>query len=258
MFKLFRNIGLITLVIASFIYTEKLVTVVKDYDDIMITIKNNVSNHEIKAIDAKIMNNTIITGISGKKVNIDSTYQSMREYGKYNEKLIKYKKVNPNNLLKDNLDKYIIGSQKKNKVALIYVLNKNEKINNKLNLFVTNSYYKNYKNTLYNLNKKYLLGSIDNNMEINKYIKNILNQKNIYCYLEEKNEKVLKDCFKNNYKTIIPSIIINNNSLTKLEKNLKSGIIITIKISNYQNIIRYIENKGYEIVTLDELLDENI
>ncbi len=56
----------------------------------------------------------------------------------------------------------------------------------------------------------------------------------------------------------MPSIIIKNNTLTKLEKNLKSGIIIAIKTSNYQNIIRYIENKGYEIVTLDELLDENI
>lgn len=257
MFKLFRNIGLITLFIASFIYTEKLVSVVKDYDDIMIKLKNSASNFEEEQIDGVINKNKIITGIAGKKVDIDKSYQKMREYGKYNDELIQYKKINPNNSLNKNLDKYIIGSKKDNKVALIYILNKDEKIDNKLNIFITNSYYKNYKNSLYNLNKKYLLGSFDNNNEINKYLKNILNQKNIYCYLEEENDILLKECSKNNYRTIIPSLIINNNSLIKLEKNLTSGIIIAIKISNYQNVIKYIENKGYQIVTLDELLDEN-
>ena len=44
MFKIFRNIGLISLVFISFIYTEQLVSVVKEYDEIMIEIKNNADN----------------------------------------------------------------------------------------------------------------------------------------------------------------------------------------------------------------------
>ena len=39
MFKIFRNIGFITLVLVSFIYTDKLVSVVKESDNLMIEIK---------------------------------------------------------------------------------------------------------------------------------------------------------------------------------------------------------------------------
>lgn len=42
--KLFEAVGFITLICLSFVYTEKTVNVVKEYDDIMITIKEKMRN----------------------------------------------------------------------------------------------------------------------------------------------------------------------------------------------------------------------
>ena len=60
MFKIFRNVGLILLILSSFIYTEKLTSVVKEYDDIMIKIKESSNNYKINPIESVIKDNTII------------------------------------------------------------------------------------------------------------------------------------------------------------------------------------------------------
>ena len=65
--KLFNAIGIICLVIISFIYTEKTVMVVREYDDIMINIKKQKN---IEKIDSIIIEDTIIPGILERKINI--------------------------------------------------------------------------------------------------------------------------------------------------------------------------------------------
>ena len=256
MYKFFRNIGLITLIIMSFIYTERLTSVVKEYDEIMIDIKENQKRFEIKPIEAKIDKNTIIPGTNGRKVDIDKTYKKMREYGKYNEDLFVYKKISPKNKLKDNKDKYIIKGNKTNAVALIFTNQNNIdnilKYNQKFSFYVTNSWYES--------NKEKIVKLIENGYTIlsnnNKYIKKIAGQKNGYCYTEEVDNKLLKQCKNNGDYTIIPSIIIKDNSLINLEKNIESGSIISVKTKTPENVIKYIINKGYEIVSIEQLLDE--
>lgn len=258
MYKFFRNIGLILIVITSFIYTERLTNVVKEYDDIMVDIKENKSLFETKPIEAKIVKNTIIPGLNGRVIDIDKSYKKMREYGKYNEDLFVYKKISPKDKLNDNIDKYVIKGNKKNKVAII-LTNLNDidsilKYNQKFSFYITNSWYEENKEKAITLvDEGYTLLSNDN-----KYIKKILGQKNGYCYVEDYNKDILKKCKKNDDYTIIPSIIIKDNSLINLEKSIDSGSIITIKIKNPENAIKYIVNKGYEIVSLEELLDEDI
>ena len=107
------------IIIISFIYTKSLVSVVKNYDDIMIKIKQEKNKYYIKPIEAIIKNDTIIPGIKGKEVDINKTYSKMKRYGKYEESLIVLKDIEVKNHI--DKDKYIIsGNKNKNMVTLIF------------------------------------------------------------------------------------------------------------------------------------------
>ena len=56
----FRNIGIITLLIFSFVVTEKTSMAVKDNDEIMVEIKKNISKFQTDAVDAYIDADIII------------------------------------------------------------------------------------------------------------------------------------------------------------------------------------------------------
>ena len=249
MFKLFRNVGLILLIISSFIYTEKLTSVVKEYDEIMIKIKESKNNYKIDPIEPIVKNNTIIPGINGRVVDIDESYKKMREYGKYNESLYVYKTISVKNKLKDNKDKFIIKSLKQNKVSIILKTSDLNGIDlsQNINLYLTNSYIKNNPEKIIKLSKDHIV--LTNDI---KTLKLLLNKDNNYCYTEN----YVKNCFKNNAYTVNPNIILKTNSILKLEQNIESGSIISCNKNNYLTVIKYLQNKGYEIVNIEELLKE--
>ena len=254
MFKIFRNVGLVLLILSSFIYTEKLTSVVKEYDDIMIKIKESSNNYKINPIESVIKDNTIIPGLNGRIVDIDKSYKKMREYGKYNESLYVYKKLQTKNKLKDNKDKFIIKSLKPNKVSIILKekdLN-NINLNQKINLYLTNSYIKDNPEKIMKVSKNHIILTNDN-----RYLKSIIDKNNYYCYTENFDETILKNCYKNDDYTINPNIILKTNSILKLEQNIESGSIISCNKNNYLTVIKYLQNKGYEIVDIEELLNEN-
>ena len=88
--KIFQVIGIISLTCFSFFVTEKTATVVSDMDEIMIEIKNKKDDYESNSIDAIIDNNTIIPGVSKRKVNVNKSYKSMKSNGYFNDKLFVY------------------------------------------------------------------------------------------------------------------------------------------------------------------------
>ena len=100
--KFFEYLGLFALVCFSFFYTEKTTSVVKELDDIMIKIKEVSPNCKRDVIEAKIDGDTIIPGISGKEVDINTSYQNMRKIGTFNENYFEYKYIKPKELLKNN------------------------------------------------------------------------------------------------------------------------------------------------------------
>ena len=115
--RFFQAIGIISLLCFSFIYTEKTVTVVKEFDDIMVQIKEQNDSYKVEAIDATVTSNTIIPGLSGSEIDIDKSYSKMKRYGKYNDKLLEYKNVKPNISLQNNINKYVIkGNKNKNMI----------------------------------------------------------------------------------------------------------------------------------------------
>ena len=85
--KLFEGIGLLALLLVSFIYTEKTMTVIKENDDVMIELKDVADSYYIEPIEATIREDEIIPGIKGRKVNINKSYNKMKQIGKFNESL---------------------------------------------------------------------------------------------------------------------------------------------------------------------------
>ena len=252
MYKFFKRLGLLILVVASFIYTEKATLTVKEYDNLMIEIKENKNNYQIKKKNPIINGDTIIPGIAGKKVDVEKSYSNMRMNSKYDPSLLSFKLDYPTSRLKDNKDKYIIKTQKE-EVALIVKINKyfdESLLNNNISFYMDNSFIKNNKELVIKLiNNKY---TILNNQ--NDYLKNIMGVKNTYCMTENKDIELLKKCSKNSY-TIMPNIIIKNNYY-KLNSELSKGSIILANLNSYQSALKIIKNKGYKIVSIDELLSE--
>ncbi|MBP3766025.1 MAG: hypothetical protein J6G98_02455 [Bacilli bacterium] len=255
MYKFFKKIGLVLLVIGSFIYTEKAALVVKEYDKLMIELKEKASTLNSNVKEAIIKDNNIIPGISGRIVNIDKSYSKMREYSKFDLDLIVYNKTYPKKRLIDNKDKFIIKTQKEEVALIIKIVgiinNEILDIGDNVSFYADSATIKNNKELINKLSKRHTI--LSNN---NKFLKQIIGQKNGFCLTEEYDKEILKKCFKNSDFTIVPSIVLKDNNMYKLNKNLDKGVIILSTMNNYKTVLKYIKNKGYKIVSIDELLSE--
>jgi len=279
--KIFQAIGLFTLICFSFFYTDKAIVVLKEQDPLMIEIENNEKKYYLSPIDAKLENDEILPGKNGCKININKSYKKMKTNGVFNENLIVYDKIEPKIKLEDYYNSYITKGNSTNKVALILIgeeekyLNDLEKIiknkNIKINLFLNTSYLNNNIKKLYNLNKIANIYNYGNEGIYKKDLivlgNNIINRNTTnlskYCLQKEKNEENLKICSENKMHTILPSIIIETSLYQKISSNINPGDIILINL-NQKNLnelkttIDFILKKGISLVTLNELLSEDI
>ena len=124
--KIIKLMGLFVLIGFSFFYTDKILEVIRQEDKIMIMLNDIKDNYEVKAIDAKIIDNKIIPGINGRKININKSYNNMQKNGLFNEKLLVFDEIVPNTSIINHKDKFIIsGNSKKNMVSIIFILNNN-------------------------------------------------------------------------------------------------------------------------------------
>ena len=105
--KIFEYFGLICLICFSFFITEKTTLVVQEVDEIMIKIKEDMNNYTTKGVDAKIVDDTIIPGLTGKAINVEKSYKNMKGKGVYDSSFYIYDALVPTISLEDNLDKYI-------------------------------------------------------------------------------------------------------------------------------------------------------
>jgi len=279
--KFFQTIGIISLLCFSFIYTEKTVTVVKEFDDIMIKIKSENSSYKISAVDAIINSNTIIPGISGSEIDIDKSYSKMKRYGKYNEKLLEYQKVLPNLSLTNNIDKFVIGGNKsKQMVSLLFLVEANDSVTSILNklaeknvkatFFVDGNWVEKNNETLIEIiNEGHEIGNLGYNYSytnssfswLDNKIKKVSGQKYGYCYDEKENKQTLSLCSMNSNYTIRPNIIVKDNPTITIKEKLDSGSLISLPVNNEVSeelsvIITFISSKGFNVTTLEEHLQE--
>lgn len=280
--KYFQMIGIISLACFSFIFTEKTALVVRNSDELMKTIKEQSNIYEVQSVNAEIKDDTIVPGVTGKKVNSSRSYKNMKRLGKFNEKLLIYDLILPDVSITRTYDKYIVkGNAKRNMVSIIFKVKTNTKVNdvesvlshsNKYNLFLDGKWVEKNEKFLKTLEgNNYNFGNMGYNgnyldsgyIWVNSVINRYSTQRNSYCYVEEKKEADLKICAKEKSYTILPSIIVKENPLIEIKEKISAGDIISLDINDktikeLPLINSYINSKGYSIVTLDELLDENI
>lgn len=262
----------------SFYYTNLASIIIKNNDPIMKEIKRTSNNYESKYVNAVIDDNNIIPGISGVKVDIDKSYLSMKKYGAFNDSLLVFKDVIPSVSISNTYDKYISnGNDKRNNISIVFRVNNEQYIEEILNVLCLkniSAYFFVSRNVAFD---KTLIQSIKNSgsyiqllddnynentlLKYNKYFIKNYDTKLKYCYLEEENSDVLNNCSKKEMYTIIPNIITNFSSYNTIKEKLKSGSIIGLKntkqiLEELKYIINYIEQKGYKIVSLDELIKE--
>lgn len=279
--KLLESVGIFALLCVSFIYTEQTVTVVKEFDEIMIQIKDESEKSSIPSENALINKNTIIPGLAGREVDINLSYSKMKRYGKYNEKLLAYTKKKPDVSISNHMDKYIIGGNKnKNMVSLLFLVEENDSIKKILQIlenknihatfFVDGFFVEKNSDTLIELvNKGHDLGNLSyaKNYSHHSYawldtkIKQVSKQKYGYCYSESENKTVPSICSMSSNYTIMPSLVITSYPLKTIKENIKAGDLVALPINDSIEeelavIISFIESKGFVIAPLSEHLKE--
>ncbi len=273
--KIFQIVGLISLVCFSFFVTEKTATVVNNMDEIMIRIKTEKDEYKLENKNAMIEGNTIIPGISSRKVNINKSYKNMKNNGYYDENLYVYDYTLPDISLADNLDKYIIkGNPSKRMVSLIFMVSSDNDINEiltiinnyniKATFFVDTTWFTGNNNLIEEMIKKghnvniFMNNYTDPDFDwIDMVLKKINKQKNGFCYGLEDNDDNINSCkVKGNY-TIRPTVISENTPLQDIKTKLESGALLSLKVNQrvkkeLSTIIIYIKSKGYKITNLEE------
>lgn len=261
--NIIKTISLLGLVCFSFFYTDKVINMINKKDPLMIQIEELKEKYQVEPVNAILNDDTIIPGINGKEVDVLKSYEEMKLSGIFREELIVYKNLYPSSSLSNNKDKYIIkGNNNKNKVALLLILNikdiDNIK-NNNLTLFLNHkdininniNKLKNNEIYTYGNNGIYTSEILTND---NSIINRLTNNKSTYCLSKDKDNTILEICSQNNMYTIIPNII---GDYSEIKKEISNGSIILLNnLNNLKIIEKYITSKGYQIVSLSNLLNE--
>lgn len=268
------------LIAFSFYYTNKVAGIVRGKDPIMQSIKEEKANYEKKAINANVSGDNIIPGRNGKKVNIEASFQKMSQYGKYNDSLYVFDEVEPEVSINTYFDKYVESGREDSKdVALVFDILRFDNMDDVLSLlesnnvtatfFVDGLFMENNRSLLENVSKKgYEIELLSYNGGYDKIyfesslhvLNDITKDRPKYCVAHYDKKEVLDICNSLSLHTVIPSIDTSNNSFSVVKNKLRGGSIIGLSNSrvNLNTIINYIKQKGYNLVRLDTLLQEQL
>lgn len=268
------------LIAFSFYYTNKVAGIVRGKDPIMQSIKEEKANYEKKAINANVSGDNIIPGKNGKKVNIEASFQKMSQYGKYNDSLYVFDEVEPEVSINTYFDKYVESGREDSKdVALVFDILRFDNMDDVLSLlesnnvtatfFVDGLFMENNRSLLENVSKKgYEIELLSYNGGYDKIyfesslhvLNDITEDRPKYCVAHYDKKEVLDICNSLSLHTVIPSIDTSNNSFSVVKNKLRGGSIIGLSNSrvNLNTIINYIKQKGYNLVRLDTLLQEQL
>ena len=234
--NIIKLLGLGVLVLFSFFYTDKVIEVIREEDNIMIELKELAKIYEIDAVDANIVSNTIVPGINGRSINLDKSYKEMKSIGVVNNNMLVYDVLRPTISINNNKDKFIIkGNPTRQIVSLVFILDSDKylseiesivsKKNIVINYFVDYDYLVNNTTKIkkmsnsefysYGNNGKY---TPDNLLFSNNLITRISNNEANLCLDSIMSNEVIKLCSNNNLYTVTPNILIEKNFYKKILK----------------------------------------
>ena len=278
--KIYPVILTLLLIYFSFYYTNKVVGLIQSKDPIMVKIEKEKSNYEVKAVNAKVDNKNVIPGKNGKVVNENASFKKMKSYGEYNDELYVFDEVEPNVSIDDYYDKYIsLGRSDNNNVSIVFKVEKNDSLEDVLNILKNNNVNATFflDGIFLNNNKDIISKAIrsGNEIELLSYddaydkldfedslhkLFNLTKKEPKFCYSDYDRKEVLLLCDRLGLHTIIPTINTSINSFSLVKDKLESGSIISLKANsnNLNTIINYIKQRGYNLVTLENLLLEQL
>ena len=177
--KLFKYIGLSTILLFAFYYTEKMSDIVTNNSKLVMEINDNSNNYNVESVSAIIDDNYITPGLNGYTVNVLKSYDNMRHLNTFNSYYLEYDIVKPSISLDNNKEKIIkYGNSSKKMVSIL--INNNKEIleyikTNKINVtrivdintFLSNALYEQINGDYNNYKKMELLL---NKYNINKNI----------------------------------------------------------------------------------------
>jgi len=274
-----KKISLIILALFSFYYTNRVTEYIKQKDPIMKEIINRKEEYKQDYKNAQIIGNNILSGKKGKEIDLEESYQKMKRYGTFNESLITLKETIPVISTNNIYNKYLVGGIKEKKeIALIFPIKEDQnpqrilsilkEKNSKGTIFIDGTYLENHIKEIKNhreieweilsyqgeYQKEFLKTSLS-------YLESITQKKPKYCYSYKEEKKILSLCEKLNLHTVKPTVFIQNNLFSEIKEKLDNAIMIAIEDNtNTRNqlpiVLDYIKEKGYQLVSLEELLKE--
>ena len=242
--RFFQILGICSILVFSFYYTDKIALIVQEKNPILQEIKSKENELLIDSKDATVVNNFIIPGIKGSKVNVEKSFNKMKSLNAFNEYYLVYDDVKPSISIEDNKDKIIIsGNKSKKQISVIIEYNEDLIINK-------NNYDKNIKFELINnekdVKKFKQVETLLNNDKINKKL----------CLYNQSNQDICKS--KGNY--IIKNTHYLNDNIYDIKNTLENGSIILIKkdtnLKDIKILLNQIKFQDLEIVYLSDLIKE--
>ncbi len=274
-------LGVFVLVCFSFFYTEKAVDIIRKNDPVMKQIQLEASKYEIDPVDATVFGDEIIPGMNGKKVNVEKSYQDMKKINQYRSSMLVFDEILPDIPLENQYDRYVVrGNSSLSQVSLIFKvedINYLEQIVDILKekkvvatFFMDGEFVKNHMDLVGSLSKSgyeienlgYQGGYDEKFTWTNNMITSLTKKKTSYCYTEYKNSKVLDLCKNNSMYTIKPTVSPSSYPFLSVKRNLENGNLFSFNLNEatvkeLPSIISYIKQKGYDIVTIRELISES-
>ena len=263
--NLLTYLGIISLTLFSFYYTNKVALMDINDDQIMINIMKETENDR-KCSEGFITNEGVVLGYDGRKIDKEKSYNNMRISG-FNKELLVFNTIPCIINKKDYIDKNIImGNTEKNAVSFLINVNRlnsslkdlenHQKI--RLSYIVGDKEIKKYKKDF--IEGKYEIIYKGNNKKMLKEYIDITKKINITPYCISNYVDNIKVCSKKGVNIVKASTEINEHVFDNGKKNTKRGSFIIIE-ENKKNIeelnilINYTKNKGYNILSINEHLD---
>lgn len=253
--KFFQIIGICSILVFSFYYTDKIAILVQNKNPVLQEIKNKEEQLCIDPVNASIENDYIIPGSYGSKVNVEKSFYNMKALKTFNEYYLIYDDIKPTVSIEDNKDKIIIrGNTSKRQISIVLEDNSHIALfkNYKVNQLVTKDAYikNNNLELINNESDKKLFNQVNtllNNDKINKHL----------CLVNDNNKEI---CQKNGNYLIKNSLTLTSKNIVDVKRNIDNGQIILIKStakeSDIKILLEEIKFKDLEIVYLSNLISE--
>jgi len=255
--KYLRAVGLVAILCFSFYYTEQIAHFMQSKDPIYESILASKTEYEKPFINAIVEDSYIIPGISGKVVNVEKSFRNMKNLGYFRESLFVFDEVKPEISLEENLDKIITsGNANKQEVSII---------------FEEASYIPYFEemgvNYAFLTTKDFLEEHLEYGLRINHDFSNYdVVEKNLklkkentpFCFVTSSNEDF---CKKKKKILIQETMKIDRSNFSSQYHTVRAGSILylqnNLSTTNLNLLLNQIYFKGYQIVSLEELISES-